>query len=180
MSLFWIFLIYSFWGFLIEVAYARVTGEAKRDRKCRLLLPLCPVYGLGALGVQLLPEGVRAQPLLLFPAAVLVCTGAELLAGLFYEKVFLVSFWDYSHLPLHLGRHVCLRFSLYWGALTLMLYYLLHPAVAWLAAAIPSWAAPPAVALLCMDTVLTALLLRRTRNTGALRWYVRLFRRKPA
>ena len=53
-------------------------------------------------------------------------------------------------------------------------------AVAWLAAAIPSWAAPPAVALLCMDTVLTALLLRRTRNTGALRWYVRLFRRKPA
>ena len=72
MSLFWIFLIYSFLGFLIEVAYARVTGEAKRDRKCRLLLPLCPVYGLGALGVQLLPEGVRAQPLLLFPAAVLV------------------------------------------------------------------------------------------------------------
>ena len=46
MSLFWIFLIYSFLGFLIEVAYARVTGEAKRDRKCRLLLPLCPVYGL--------------------------------------------------------------------------------------------------------------------------------------
>ena len=180
MSLFWIFLIYSFLGFLIEVAYARVTGEAKRDRKCRLLLPLCPVYGLGALGVQLLPEGVRAQPLLLFPAAVLVCTGAELLAGLFYEKVFLVSFWDYSHLPLHLGRHVCLRFSLYWGALTLMLYYLLHPAVAWLAATIPTWAAPPAVALLCMDTVLTALLLRRTRTTGALRGFVRLFRRKPA
>lgn len=180
MYLFWIFLLYSFVGFLIEVGYARFTGEPKRDRKCRLLLPVCPVYGLGALGIQLLPEGVHHNPLLLFPAAVLICTGAELLAGLFYEKIFQVSFWDYSHLPLHLGRHVCLRFSLYWGALTLVLYYLLHPTIAWLAAAIPTWAGPPAVALLAMDTLFTALLLRRTRDTGALRWYIRLFRRGSA
>lgn len=180
MSLFWIFLIYSFIGFLIEVCYARMTGESKRDRKCRLFLPICPVYGLGALGLLLLPEQIQANPFLLFPAAVLVCTGAELLAGLFYEKVFLVSFWDYSHLPLHLGRHVCLRFALYWGALTLAIYYFLHPAFAWLAAAIPTRAAPPAAALLCTDTILTMLLLRRTRDTGSLRWYARLFRRRTA
>lgn len=180
MSLFWIFLIYSFIGFVIEVCYVRITGEAKRDRKCRLFLPICPVYGLGALGLLLLPEQIQANPFLLFPAAVLVCTGAELLAGLFYEKVFLVSFWDYSHLPLHLGRHVCLRFALYWGALTLAIYYFLHPAVAWLAAAIPTWAAPPAAALLCTDTILTMLLLRRTRDTGSLRWYARPFRRRTA
>ncbi len=180
MYLFWIFLFYSVLGFLIEVGYARFTGEAKRDRKCRLLLPVCPVYGLGALGIQLLPEALRQNPLLLFPAAVLVCTGAELLAGLFYERVFLVCFWDYSHLPLHLGRHVCLRFALCWGALTLALYYLLHPAVAGLAAAIPTWAALPAVALLGMDTILTARLLRRTRDTGSLRWYTRLFRGRAA
>lgn len=180
MSLFWIFLFYSVAGFLIEVCYARVAGEPKRDRKCRLLLPICPVYGLAALGVQLLPGAVREQPLLLFPAAVLVCTGAELLAGLFYDRVFRVCFWDYSHLPLHLGKYVCLRFSLYWGGLTLLLCRLLHPWVIRLVSRIPLWLAPPAAALFLADTLLTAVLLRRTRDTGALRWYLRLTRRRPA
>ena len=96
---FWYFLIYSFLGFLVEVVYARSVGAAKRDRKCRLLLPICPVYGLGALAVLALPAAVRAHPLLLLPAAGAACTAVEYLTSIFYEKVFRVAFWDYSHLP---------------------------------------------------------------------------------
>lgn len=99
---------------------------------------------------------------------------------LFYEKVFRVCFWDYSHLPLHLGRHACLRFALCWGVLALLIYYLLHPWVVWLVMHIPFWLAPPMAALLLVDTLLTAALLRRTQDTGALRWYLHLSRRKPA
>ena len=44
----WYFYWYSFLGFLLEVAFARISGHPKRDRKCLLLLPLRPVYGLGA------------------------------------------------------------------------------------------------------------------------------------
>ena len=62
MAWFWYFFIYSFLGFLLEVVYVRIRGEAKRDRKCRLILPVCPVYGLGALAILLLPEVVRQQP----------------------------------------------------------------------------------------------------------------------
>ena len=170
---FWYFLIYSFLGFLIEVCYARIARESKQDRKCRLFLPICPVYGLGALGLLLLPAEIQQTPWLLFPAAVAVCTGAELLAGLFYEKVFLVCFWDYSHLPFHLGKYVCLRFALCWGALTLLIYYLLHPGVALLASSIPAWAGPPAVVVMAVDTLLTVRLLRRTGDTASLRWYAR-------
>ena len=129
MSLFWIFLITAFWAFSSRwPSPGDRRGQA--DRKCRLLLPLCPVYGLGALGVQL-PGGRAGSAPAPLPRRVLVCTGAELLAGLFYEKVFLVpsgitptcpSIWAARLSPL----------LLYWGALTLMLYYLLHPAVAWL------------------------------------------------
>ena len=32
---FWYFVIYSFLGFLTEVAFARLTRNPKRDRKCR-------------------------------------------------------------------------------------------------------------------------------------------------
>ena len=57
----WYFIWYSFLGFLLEVGYARWTG-GRRDRKCLLLLPLCPVYGLGACAVLLLPRGCWSGP----------------------------------------------------------------------------------------------------------------------
>ena len=42
-ALFWYFVLYSFLGFLVEVAYARGLGVEKQDRKCFYFLPLCPV-----------------------------------------------------------------------------------------------------------------------------------------
>lgn len=177
---FWYFLIYSFLGFLVEVVYVRLIRGAKRDRKCRLLLPICPVYGLGALAILALPPFVRAHPLLLFPAAGAACTAVEYLASLFYEKVFRVSFWDYSHLPGNLGGRVCPLFALFWGLLALGTLYLIHPAAAWLAARIPFWTFPPAVLLLGADTLVTARLLRRSGDPAVLRWYASLPRRRAA
>ena len=176
---FWYVLIYSFAGFLIEVAYTRLTHCPKLDRKCRLILPLCPVYGLGAAALLLLPDQVIRSPLLLFPAAALVCTAVEYLTGLFYEKVFLVSFWDYSHLPCNLGGRVCLLFGLFWGLLALLLQWV-HPWVALLVDHIPPWAIWPAVLVLSADTLCTILLLRQTRDTASLRWYDRKTYRKVA
>ena len=48
-KLFWLFIFYSFLGFLLEVGFTALTHGGKRDRKCLLALPLCPVYGLGVL-----------------------------------------------------------------------------------------------------------------------------------
>ena len=56
----WYFIIYSFCGFLLEVAFARAIHHPKRDRKCLLLLPLCPVYGLGACLILWLVPMVRS------------------------------------------------------------------------------------------------------------------------
>ena len=61
MEYLWYGLIYSVLGFFLEVAFARVTRAAKQDRKCHLLLPVCPVYGLGAVAILLLPEAVRQR-----------------------------------------------------------------------------------------------------------------------
>ena len=119
-------MFYSFLGFLFEVAFARLTRNPKRDRKCRLLLPLCPVYGLGACGLLLLPEGVRERPVLLFVCAAALCTAVEYAVGLFYEKALGVPFWDYRALPLNLGGKVCLPFSLLWGGMTVLLAPLLQ------------------------------------------------------
>ena len=46
---FWLFLLYSFGGYLLEKLYAWARRSSHRVRKCFLLLPLCPVYGLALL-----------------------------------------------------------------------------------------------------------------------------------
>ena len=51
----WYFWIYSFLGWLVELAFALASRSAERRRRCFLLLPLCPVYGLGMLAALALP-----------------------------------------------------------------------------------------------------------------------------
>ncbi len=166
----WYFIIYSFLGFLLEVAFARLVGHPKRDRKCFLLLPLCPVYGLGACLIVLLASLGRG-PLWVAVAGGAAATGAELLMGAFYRFALGVEFWDYGHLPGSLGGLVCPQFSLCWTALALALVYGLHPAVARLAAGIPLWLAPPALIVLGADALVSCVALRQAGTTEVLRWY---------
>lgn len=174
MYLFWYFLIYSFLGFLLELAFARATRSPKRDRKCFLLLPLCPVYGLGALGILAAGTLLGHWPLLLALAGGGVATAVEYLVGLFYQKVLGVEFWNYSDLPLNVGGKICLPFSAAWGVLSLGLVYLIHPSVSALVGHIPGWLTPAAAVLLLTDGAVTAYLLKTTGTTDSLKWYEEL------
>lgn len=167
---FWTFVTYSFCGFLLEVAFARMT-HGRSDRKCLLVLPLCPVYGLGAGAILLLPRWVDASPLLLFVLGGAAATGAEYLMALFYEKILGVAFWDYRGLPGSVQGRVCLPFSLAWGLLALPLVYWLHPRLAPLLGQIPLPVTLLAFSTLSADLLLSGFLLRRTGDRDCLRWY---------
>ena len=166
----WYFIIYSFIGFLLEVAFARAIRHPKRDRKCLLLLPLCPVYGLGACLILLLAPAVDS-PLWVALAGGLAATGAELVMGMFYRFVLGVDFWDYTGMPGSLNGLICPVFSACWTVLSLALVYAVHPAVSALAAAIPAWLGPPALIVLGSDALVSCIALRRTGTTDILRWY---------
>ena len=170
---FWYFVLYSFLGFLVEVVFARITHNPKRDRKCLYFLPLCPVYGLGVLLMLALPAA-RSNSWLLFLWAALSATGAEYLMDLFYDRVLGVSFWDYSHLPLNLHGRVCLLFSFFWGILGLIAVRLVHPLAAELVSRIPQAVTLPAALFLALDIGFSVFVLRRDGTTDALMWYRRL------
>lgn len=170
---FWYFVLYSFLGFLVEVVFARITHNPKRDRKCLYFLPLCPVYGLGVLLMLALPAA-RSNSWMLFLWAALSATGAEYLMDLFYDRVLGVSFWDYSHLPLNLHGRVCLLFSFFWGILGLIAVRLVHPLVVELVSHIPQAVTLPAALFLALDTGFSVFVLRRDGTTDALMWYRRL------
>lgn len=172
-ALFWRFFFYSVCGFLFEIAFARLTHSPKQDRKCHLLLPVCPVYGVGGVALGLLPGAVTASPPLLFLAGAAVCTGAEWGLSLFYEKTAGAAFWDYGGLPWNLGGRVCLLFSLFWGLLSLPAVYVLEPWLALWVDAVPEALTLSAAGVYLVDALASLTLLRRG-GTAALRWYDRL------
>lgn len=167
----WSIFFYSVAGFGLEVVFAWATGSDKKDRKCMLVLPMCPVYGLGAAAILALPLFVRSRVWLLLPAAALVATAAEYLMSLFYEKVWRVSFWDYSGLPGSIHGRVCLPFSVAWSLLSLPLVFWLQPLVAGLVATLPDLLLVPLGMVFAVDFALTGHVLRRTEDTDSLKWY---------
>lgn len=168
----WSFIAYSFAGFLLETAFAWLTGGTA-GRKGLLVLPLCPVYGAGACLVLALTAPVRGEPPAVFLVGGLAATAAEYLAALYHEKALGVSFWDYGDLPGSLHGRVCLPFSLAWGTLSLGLVYWVHPLLAPWLARIPAPVGWLALAALLTDGLFTAALLRTTGDTASLRWYER-------
>ena len=165
--LFLYFLVYSFLGYCLEKLFARSVRSDRQVLKCFLLLPLCPVYGLAMTAVVTLSPLFR-NFLFLALWGGLICTAAEYLVHLFYEKVFRVAFWDYSGLRGNVRGRICPQFSLVWGFLSAAAARFIHPTVATLSEAV----SPSAVFLLWMvlavDCVLTAFVLRQTRDTEQL------------
>lgn len=170
MERFWYFFLYSVLGFLLEVGYARCTG-GRRDRKRTLVLPLCPVYGLGALAVLSLPQGVLERPLLLMVCGGAAATGVEYFTAAFYESVLGVSFWDYREMRWNLHGRVCLTFSLAWAVLLPAMVYGVHPVFSSWVVELPVPVTAAVMAATGIDLVLSALLLRYTGDRSCLRWY---------
>ena len=106
MDWFWIFFFYSLAGYGLEKVYAFVTRSRHQVRKCFLLLPLCPVYGLAMAAVLALAGDTEDFWQLALYGGIL-CTAVEYVVHFLYEKCLGVLFWDYSNTHLDLNRRVC-------------------------------------------------------------------------
>ena len=161
------FLFYSAAGYVLEKLFARIIHSNRQVRKCFLLLPLCPVYGFAMIALlAAAPKNAGFGELVVLGG--LVCTGAEYLVHLFYDKIFGVWFWDYRQLRGHLQGRICPQFTLIWGILSALTVRIIQPYVAELAA----HTAPPIVfslwVLLATDCVLTTSLLLNYHDTELL------------
>lgn len=172
MNWFWYFTIYSFLGFLLEAAFALLLRE-RPDRKCFLVLPLCPVYGFGACACLLLAPLAKGGVQYILCAA--VCTVIEYAMAGWYERCAGVRFWDYTGIFGNLRGRVCLPFSAAWGLLALILVNWIHPMITGAVSSIPACVTFVAVPVLLADGAASHLLLRRTRDCACLRWYDAVF-----
>ena len=168
MAYFWYFLFYSFLGYLLEKLFARATHSPRQVRKCFLLLPLCPVYGL-ALCALLASGAERVESLaLLLLRGAAVTTAVEYAVHWGYETLLGVQFWDYTAAKWNVNGRVCLAFSLAWGVLSAAAVRFVQPTFRTLASALPDAWAGAALLLLAFDAFLTARVLRTYRDTELL------------
>ena len=108
------FLIYSFLGWCVEVAYAAVT-RGKLVNRGFLNGPVCPIYGFGMLALLFALTPLLDNNLLLFVGGVIIPSAIELAGGWLLYRLYHTRWWDYTDRPFNVGGFICLEFSLYWG-----------------------------------------------------------------
>lgn len=128
LDLFYYFLIYAFMGWCIETIYATLR-KGKFVNRGFLNGPFCPIYGFGALILIVALNSVLNNILLLFVGAIVLTSVLEYITGFVLEKVFKGKWWDYSSESFNINGRVCLKFSVYWGVISVFMLRLLQPEV---------------------------------------------------
>ncbi len=129
-SLFFIlFLIYSFFGWIVECIYCSFEQKKFCIDRGFLIGPYCPIYGSCALIMMLFLDKYLNDPIALFLFIMVIASLIEYFTSLLMEKLFNVRWWDYSHLPFNIEGRVCLIIILGFGFLGLIFMYVVNPIV---------------------------------------------------
>lgn len=135
-DLLYFFTIYSFGGWLCEIAYA-YKNQKKFVNRGFLNGPFCPIYGFGCLILIVFLNYVKHNLLLLFIGSVFLTSLLEYITAIILEYAFKSTWWDYSDDPFNIKGRICLVFSLIWGALGLIVVKFIHPVVDSIVSSIP-------------------------------------------
>lgn len=126
LKLFLYFIIYSFFGWLLE-SICKTIWEKKLVNSGFLHGPLCPIYGVGAIIMILFLNSFKNNILVLFIVSFVVLTIWEYIVGVLLEKLFNTRYWDYSNNKYNFQGRICLLNSFYWGILGVVFTLLIHP-----------------------------------------------------
>ena len=156
--LFLYFIFYSFCGWLWETCYCSVKEQHYVPRGF-LYGPICPIYGVGFLLMVLFFAPFKDNLVVFYFVAVVVMTAWEYLVGWFLETTTRIKYWDYSDRRFNIKGRVCLEVSLFWGIMSYVAVFFIHPPVARLFDRMPDWlqytSCGACLALLMVDTVTT-------------------------
>ena len=162
-----LFYCYCFFGWCFESAYVSLRQHRFVNRGF-VRLPLLPIYGSGALCILIFCLPYHENPLLVFVLGIILPTILEYAVGWSMERLFKMTYWDYSSQKFNLNGYICLSSSIAWGVLSMLLIYVIHPPIGRLIVSLPVipslCVVIPLTAVFAVDFVMafrTALNLRR-------------------
>ncbi len=137
-ELFLYFMLYSFWGWLMETCNG-TNSETRLVPRGFLYGPICPIYGAGVLLMVLFFTPLKGYLPLFYVVAVVVMSAWEYFVAWLLEVTTHVKYWDYSHFRFNLKGRICLWVALVWGLLSYVVIFWIHPPIAELYQSIPPW-----------------------------------------
>lgn len=135
-TLFLLFVLYSFLGWVCESIYCSIPAGRFVNRGF-LNGPFCPIYGAGAMLVVTVLNPLRGNAILLFFAGLLLTSAVEYLTGFLLEVLFHAKYWDYSRYRFNLQGRVCLKNSVLFGVMGVAAVYFVQPLFLRLAETLP-------------------------------------------
>lgn len=99
--------------------------------------PYIPIYGYGGIAMLVCCLPFRWNGFLVFLVGMAACTALEFFVGWLMEKLFNKQFWDYSMFRITYKNRISLVSSLFWGALSLFMVYVLYDIVKKLCFSVP-------------------------------------------
>lgn len=143
------FLVYSFLGYLSEVAYCSI-GQHSLVNRGFLYGPWLPIYGFGGLLVVIFLDPVSQWPPLVFVLAFLLTSLLEYFTSWALERLFSVKLWDYSRMKVNINGRVCLLNSTLFGIMGLAAEYIVQPRMSRLISDIPTHLIHPVALVVAM------------------------------
>ena len=131
-----VFYLYCMIGWCFESTVVSV-GQRRLVNRGFLRAPMLPIYGFGAVILLHVSLPLKQHPVWLYLASMIAATVFEYIVGVVMEKLFKVKYWDYSKQRFQFQGYICLRSSLCWGFLGLILTSVIHPPIEKLVLGLP-------------------------------------------
>lgn len=125
-KIFWVFVIGSIFGFIIEMLYAAIYSRTIVIRQGLIYGPFIQIYGLGAVAYYILISKIK-EPKDAFTAGMIMGGVLEYLCSFFQEIFFGTISWDYSKFFLNFNGRTCLQYCIYWGLIALLFLKIIYP-----------------------------------------------------
>ena len=131
-----VFYLYCVLGWCFESTVVSVEQRRWVNRGF-LRGPMLPIYGFGAVILLHVSLPLQGHPVWSYLACMTAATVFEYIVGVVMEKLFKVKYWDYSKQRFQFQGYICLRSSLCWGFLGLILTGVIHPPINALVVGLP-------------------------------------------
>lgn len=122
-ELLWLFFVYSVLGWGLGVAAAAVKRK-KFINTGVMNLPICPVYGFGAVLNSIFLLDLKGRPVFLMIGGMVLGACLSVVAGVVLEHIFHRKWWEYKRGRFDFGGNITIALMLVYGAGALFELYL--------------------------------------------------------
>lgn len=126
---FFIFFIFSFIGWIIEIGL-KFREFGRFVNRGFLIGPYCPIYGIGASLIVFTTNSLNKYDYsyaFVFIASVFICGLVEYLVSFYLEKKYHARWWDYSQKPMNLNGRIWIGNLILFGIGGLIIVEVLSP-----------------------------------------------------